>query len=63
MERLLLNIPEVAHLLGISRAKVYMLIGEGRLPSVKLDRSRRVRREDLDTFVNQLEEAPKTEDA
>ena len=54
METLLLRIPEVAAHLGVSRAKVYELLSQGRLPSVKIDGSRRVRRSDLTEFVDGL---------
>ena len=51
MERLLLKVPEVAARLSMSRGKVYELIRSGALPSVCIDRSRRIRARDLDTFV------------
>lgn len=54
MEALLLKIPEVAARLGISRAKVYELMGSGSLPSVRVDGCRRVRTEDLLAFVANL---------
>ena len=54
MERLLLKIPEVADRLTMSRSKVYELIQSGELPSVRIDRSRRVRVRDLETFVGSL---------
>ena len=41
---LLLRTEEVAELLSISRSKVYQLIREGRLPSVRLTGSVRVPR-------------------
>lgn len=54
MERLLLRIPEVADRLTMSRSKVYELIQSGALPSVRIDRSRRVRVRDLEAFVGSL---------
>lgn len=54
MERLLLRIPEVADRLTMSRTKVYELIQSGALPSVRIDRSRRVRVRDLEAFVGSL---------
>ena len=42
------GIPEAAKLLGLSRATVYNLMDKGDLPYVKLGRSRRIRRTDLE---------------
>ena len=41
---------------AISRRSVQALIFEGRLPSVKIGRARRVARVDLETFVQRLRE-------
>ena len=41
-ERVLLRVEEVAEAIGLSRAKVYELLTEGRIPSVKIGRSRRI---------------------
>jgi excisionase family DNA binding protein len=41
-ERLLLRVEEAAEVMGLSRAKVYELLTEGRIPSIKLGRSRRI---------------------
>lgn len=49
--RLLLTIPQVCAALAISRDAVYELLRSGRLPSVALGRSRRIRVEDLERFV------------
>ena len=54
MDTLLLKIPEAAGYLGLSRAKVYELIGDGALPAVKIGGSRRIRVSDLLDFVNGL---------
>jgi excisionase family DNA binding protein len=51
----LLRVPEVRERLGrISQETVYKLFASGRLPSVKLGRSRRVRESDLDQFIASL---------
>jgi excisionase family DNA binding protein len=55
MDNLLLKIPEVAASLGISRAKVYELIADGSLRSVKIGGARRVRASDLVSYVDTLE--------
>lgn len=43
----LCTVPEVADTLAVSRSKVYDLMDAGRLPYVKLGRSRRIRWEDV----------------
>lgn len=48
---------EAAAQLRISRAKLFKLMADGRLPSVKIDRCRRVTAEALDTLVAQLTDA------
>jgi excisionase family DNA binding protein len=55
MERLLLRVPEVAARLSMSRGKVYELMRSGALPSVRIDRSRRIRARDLEAFVGSLD--------
>jgi excisionase family DNA binding protein len=42
MDKLLLRVEEVAELLGVGRTRVYQLIREGELASIKIDGSRRV---------------------
>jgi excisionase family DNA binding protein len=54
MERLLFRVPEVAEFLSISESKVYELIANGVLPSVRLDGCRRVRSADLLAYVDSL---------
>lgn len=54
MEPLLLTVEEAAGQLGLGRTKVYELMASGALPAVKVDRCRRIRREDLLDFVAQL---------
>lgn len=51
---LLLRPEDAASRLSISRSRVYELMAEGRLPSVTIGRSRRVRSEDLARFVAEL---------
>ncbi len=55
MDVLMLKVPEAAAQLGISRAKMYELIASGAIATVKLDRCRRIRVEDLRRFVAGLE--------
>ena len=52
-ETLLLRVPEAARLLGLGQTTVHRLIRQGRLQVVKIDRSTRIRRSELDRFVSQ----------
>lgn len=52
----LLTVKESASMLGIGRSTVYELIYAGRIRSVKIGSSRRIRRGDLDDFVRDLTE-------
>jgi excisionase family DNA binding protein len=52
MDALLIEVPEAAAQLGVSRAKLYELIASGALPAVKVDGCRRVRTEGLRAFVD-----------
>ena len=55
MDRLLLTPAEAAKALSISRSKLYELIGQGRLTTVRIDASRRVPAQALDEFVLHLQ--------
>ncbi|MFC9559598.1 helix-turn-helix domain-containing protein [Agromyces sp. NPDC056965] len=51
----LLYSPEsAARLLGIARSTLYELLSSGALPSVKIGRSRRIRRDAIEMFVDRL---------
>ncbi len=52
--RLLLRPADAAHLLSIGRSTVYELLDRGEIPSVVIGRSRRIRRSDLDAYVDHL---------
>lgn len=54
MDRLLLTAREAADVLGLGRSKVYELMAQGRLRSVRVDGSRRIPREALEDFVRAL---------
>lgn len=56
MEKLLYTPAQVAEMLGISQSKVYYLIADGEIPSVRIGTSRRVTAEALKHFVQQLSE-------
>ena len=50
-DALLLTIPDVARLTNSGRSSVYEWIAKGWLPTVKIGRSVRVRRADLDRWI------------
>jgi excisionase family DNA binding protein len=54
MPRLLLTVPEAAEALAISRSKLYELFAAGLVCSVRIDGSRRVPVEALETYVAAL---------
>lgn len=54
---------EAASALGISRARLYELLTDGTIPSVKLGRRRLVRHEALTTLLDSLERGDLAPDA
>lgn len=54
MEKLLLTPEEAAEVLAVGRSTIYELMGSGRLESVRIGTSRRVRVQALDEFVERL---------
>jgi hypothetical protein len=54
METFLYTVQEAAKALGMSRSKVYGLMNEGELHSVKIGGSRRLRKQDLIDYVDAL---------
>lgn len=57
-DRLLYRVGEAAVTLNISRSKVYELLASGALPSVRIDRTRLIRKTDLRAFVESLNAGP-----
>jgi excisionase family DNA binding protein len=53
----LLTAGQVAHLLGVPRTWVYEQSRSGRIPTVTLGRYRRYRREAIEAWVRELEQA------
>ena len=47
----LLKVSAVAETLGLSLSKVHEMLRSEEIPSLKIDKSRRVRQEDLDDFI------------
>ena len=60
MDLQLMTVDEVAAKLAVGKTTVYMLMSSGRLPSVKIGRSRRIRGADFRQFVENLEEGHQT---
>jgi excisionase family DNA binding protein len=54
MEELLLTPEAAAEVLSVGRTTVYWLMREGRLPSVRIGRSRRIPAAALAQFVDEL---------
>ena len=63
MPRLLLAVPEAAEALAISRSKLYELIAAGLVRSVRIDGSRRVPVEALESYVAELLDREEAVDA
>jgi excisionase family DNA binding protein len=49
----LMRAPEVAHALNVSKAFAYRLMQQGKIRTVIISKSRRVRPVDLEEFINQ----------
>lgn len=52
-EREWLKVPEVAEVLQIARSRAYELVGSGEIPSVRIGRSVRVNRSELDRWLEE----------
>ena len=63
MTRLLLTVPEAAEALAISRSKLYELFAAGLVRSVRIDGSRRVPIEALETYIARLLDQEEAADA
>lgn len=49
----LLKVPEVAEILRIARSRDYVLIAEGTIPAIKIERSIRVSRKALNRYLEE----------
>jgi excisionase family DNA binding protein len=58
MDYLLLRVPDAAAQLDISRAKLYEMIADGVIPTVKIGGCRRIKTEALRNYVAQLSDGP-----
>ncbi len=54
-DRLALSVVEAAEAINVSRARLYQLLSDGTVPSIKLGRRRLIRREALVEFLVGLE--------
>jgi excisionase family DNA binding protein len=54
VERELLSPVEAAHVLGMGRTKVYELIQTGAIQSMKIGKSRRIPRREIDRYIESL---------
>jgi excisionase family DNA binding protein len=59
----LLSIPQVCQRLAMGKSWVYRRIHEGEIPSVKLGRTIKVRRADLETFLDEHRYRPSEDGA
>ena len=48
-----LKVPEVAQVLRIARSRAYELVGSGEIPSIRIGRSVRVSRKELDRWLEE----------
>ncbi len=46
-----LKVPEIAGVLRIARSRAYELVGSGEIPSIRIGRSVRVNRRELDAWL------------
>lgn len=58
MTRLLHPIPDAAEVLGIGRSKLYELIAEGKIRTVKIGRRTLVAQDELERYVRELGQVP-----
>lgn len=54
MEKRLLTVKEVCEYLNISKPTVYRLIKEGKLKPIKIGKSTRFEKEDIDKLIEEL---------
>jgi excisionase family DNA binding protein len=46
-----LKVPEVARVIRVARSRAYELVGSGEIPSIRIGRSVRVNRRELDKWL------------
>jgi excisionase family DNA binding protein len=57
VDRLFYRVREAAEIVGLSRAKTYQLVMDGRLGSVMVDGARRIPADELQAFVDRMKVA------
>jgi excisionase family DNA binding protein len=57
MDTILLKIPEVMTRLAIGQTKLYELMATGELRSVRVGRSRRIPKDELERFIGDLDDS------
>lgn len=50
-KRALLTPKEAAHMLSIGRTTLYELLGQGKLPAIKIGRLQRIPQDELEAFI------------
>ncbi|MFI5387093.1 MAG: helix-turn-helix domain-containing protein [Fimbriimonadales bacterium] len=55
-EPILLRPVDLVSLLQLSRAQVYLLLASGEIPSIRIGRLRRIRRQDLEDWLSRRSE-------
>ena len=48
-----LKVPEVARIIRVARSRAYELVAEGEIPSIRIGRSVRVSRRELDKWLEE----------
>jgi excisionase family DNA binding protein len=48
-----LKVPEVARIIRVARSRAYELVAEGEIPSIRIGRSVRVSRKELDRWLEE----------
>ena len=57
LEPVLLKPSDLIDLLQLSRSQVYLLLASGEIPSIRIGRLRRIRRQDLDAWIQRSQGA------
>ena len=58
-EDAIMTVPQVAAYLKMSKAAIYRLVAQGHLPHIKIGKSRRIRREQLEAWLKTQTVIPK----
>lgn len=61
-EQLLYSVQDVAALLSMSPSNIYRLVNAGTIPIIRLGKSIRIKRDDLEAWVESMESARPVQD-